>query len=56
MTKTQINKLKRNIAFLNRDEVAESVKNKDYDFQVDMMYLTGIKNSDWSWSLVQELV
>lgn len=57
MTKTQLRRLKKNMDFRNQNDVKTDIKNKEFDFMIDMCYLTkDLTTSEWDWSQVAELV
>ena len=57
MTKLQLRRLKKNMDFRNQNDVKQDIKNKEFDFMIDMTYLTkGLTTSEWNWEQVEELV
>ena len=42
---------------IQEDSFKNDIKNKEFDFMIDMCYLTkGITDSEWNWDQVEELV
>jgi len=57
MTKRQLKSVLNTINFFNKDEVRESIKNECEQFKTDVLYTSkGVKNSDWNWSEVRQLI
>lgn len=57
MTKLQLKRVKRNMDALNKERVEKDIKNRDFDFMVDMIYLTkGLSRSEWNWEDIETLL